>query len=76
LAGDFNVTLKNGYSVLISGDANSDGSIDAFDLTLFDQQNGLFDDYSKGADFNLDGSIDAYDTILLEGKNGLYETID
>ncbi len=61
---------------MISGDANNDGSIDAFDTIIWGVQNGLFDDYSNNADYNMDGSVDAFDTILWEMNNGKFEELD
>ena len=58
------------------GDANSDGSIDAFDTISWEVQNGLFDDYNNNADYNLDGSVDAFDTIIWELNNGKYQELD
>jgi hypothetical protein len=70
------VALAQNVYGLISGDANSDGSIDAFDSILWEMHNGIFDDYSKNSDYNLDGSIDAIDSILWELNNGKFETLD
>jgi hypothetical protein len=58
------------------GDANSDGSIDAFDTIKWELQNGLFDEYTNNADYNLDGSVDAFDTILWELNNGKFQELD
>jgi hypothetical protein len=57
---------------MVGGDANFDGSIDAFDTIEWEQQNGLFDDYSLSSDYNMDGSSDAFDTIIWELENGLF----
>ncbi len=65
----------NSYA-LIAGDANHDGSIDAFDTIIWGAQNGLFDDYTKNADYNMDGSIDAFDSIIWEYNNGKFEEFD
>lgn len=65
--------LSQNVSAMSSGDANSDGSIDAFDTILWEAQNGLFDDYSKNSDYNLDASVDAFDSILWELNNGKFE---
>ncbi len=59
-----------------SGDANSDGSIDAFDTLIWEAQNGLFDDYTLNADYNMDGSADAFDTLIWELNNGRFEELD
>ncbi|MFZ4543085.1 MAG: LamG-like jellyroll fold domain-containing protein [Saprospiraceae bacterium] len=61
---------------MISGDANSDGSVDALDSINWENQNGLFDDYLNRADYNLDGSVDAIDSILWETNNGKFDEID
>ncbi len=61
---------------MISGDANSDGSVDAFDTLIWESENGLFDDYSLNSDYNLDGSADAFDTLLWEFNNGKFEELD
>jgi hypothetical protein len=61
--------------MMYSGDANSDGSIDAFDSIIWENQNGTFDNYDK-VDYNLDGSIDAFDSIIWEINNGKFEEID
>lgn len=61
---------------MIGGDANKDGSIDAFDTILWEAQNGLFDDYLLNADYNMDGSVDAFDSILWELNNGKFEEVD
>lgn len=63
-------------SMMIAGDANYDGSIDAFDTINWDMQNGLYDNYSLNADYNLDGSVDAFDSIIWEMNNGKYEQLD
>jgi hypothetical protein len=61
---------------MLGGDANSDGSIDAFDTIDWELQNGLFDDYTNNADYNLDGSVDAFDTIYWEINNGTFQDLD
>lgn len=61
---------------LRSGDANADGSVDAFDTILWENQNGLFDDYALSSDYNLDGSVDAFDSILWELFNGQFQELD
>ena len=69
------LVATNTYA-MVSGDSNYDGSIDAFDTILWEQQNGLFDDYINNSDYNLDGSVDAFDTILWELNNGKFEELD
>lgn len=61
---------------MIPGDANADGSVDAFDSILWEQQNGLFDDYFNNSDYNSDGSVDAFDSIFWEMSNGLFQELD
>jgi hypothetical protein len=61
---------------LRSGDANADGSIDALDTILWENQNGLFDDFSLTADYNMDGSVDAFDSVLWELNNGQFQELD
>ena len=65
-------SLTSSKKGMVGGDANFDGSIDAFDTIKWEQQNGLFDDYSISSDYNLDGSSDAFDTIIWELGNGLF----
>lgn len=59
--------------VMNGGDANSDGSVDAFDSIDWEAQNGLFDDYTNNADYNMDGSVDALDSITWEIHNGKFQ---
>lgn len=61
---------------MVAADANSDGSIDAFDTILWETQNGAFDNYSNHADYNMDGSVDAFDSILWELHNGKFEELN
>lgn len=60
---------------MIGGDANFDGSVDAFDTIIWEQENGLFDDYYLNSDYNMDGSVDALDSIIWELNNGKFEEI-
>lgn len=69
------LVATNTYA-MVSGDANKDGSIDAFDTIDWEAQNGLFDNYLLNADYNLDGSVDAFDSILWELNNGKFEELD
>lgn len=69
--------INNGnFQMMIGGDSNGDGSIDAFDTILWESQNGLFDDYQLRADYNMDGSVDALDSIIWEINNGKFEELD
>jgi hypothetical protein len=70
------VQIAPNVYTMIGGDANSDGSIDAFDTIVWELQNGLFDDYTQNADYNMDGSIDAFDSIIWELNNGNYQELD
>lgn len=63
------------FWVMNSGDANFDGSIDAFDTIVWEAENGLFDDYTLNSDYNMDGSVDALDSIIWEINNGKFEEI-
>lgn len=65
-------TLSSSKKGMVGGDANFDGSIDAFDTIEWEQENGLFDDYSLSSDYNMDGSSDAFDSIIWELGNGLF----
>jgi hypothetical protein len=70
------IPLSSNVSVMVGGDSNSDGSIDAFDSIYWELQNGLFDDYTNNADYNSDGSIDAFDTIIWEINSGKFQDLD
>ena len=63
-------------ATMCGGDANSDGSIDAFDTIIWEIQNGLFDDYNYGADYNMDGSVDAFDSIIWGTHNGKFQELE
>ncbi len=68
--------VSSSIYAMVSGDSNSDGSIDAFDTILWEIQNGLFDDYTNSADYNMDGSVDAFDSIFWEINNGKFQELD
>jgi hypothetical protein len=70
------VSLTPNVYTMTSGDANSDGSIDAFDNIEWSIQNGLFDDYYNSADYNLDGSVDAFDDVVWGITNGMFQELD
>jgi hypothetical protein len=55
--------------VLYGGDANRDGYIDAFDITILIAENGGFG--YLGSDFNGDGFVDALDIPIIIANNGL-----
>jgi hypothetical protein len=61
---------------MCGGDANADGSVDAFDTIIWETQNGLFDDYSYSADYTMDGSVDAFDSIIWGTQNGKYQELE
>jgi hypothetical protein len=69
-----NVTAN--IKALPAGDANMDGSIDSLDSSIWESQNGNFDDYLLNSDYNLDGSIDGLDSAFWELNNGKYEELD
>jgi hypothetical protein len=71
-----NTSVTPTIFTMIGGDSNSDGSIDAFDTIIWEQQNGLFDDYTNNAEYNMDGSVDALDTIIWEIHNGKFQELD
>lgn len=71
-----NYSLTSSVYVMIGGDANSDGSVDALDSVDWEAQNGLFDDYTNNADYNSDGSVDALDSIIWEIHNGKFEELN
>ncbi|MFZ4545390.1 MAG: T9SS C-terminal target domain-containing protein [Saprospiraceae bacterium] len=72
----FGLTPLGLSNTMIGGAANADGSIDALDSLFWETQNGLFDDYTKNADYNIDGSVDALDSILWETNNGKFQELD
>jgi hypothetical protein len=65
-------TLK----AMSGGDANSDGSLDGIDSTIWEAQNGGFDNYFDNADYNLDGSVDGIDSGIWQTNNGRYQELD
>ncbi len=72
-------TLKNTYQVLIYGDVNGDGKINAQDLILVQKNNiqvsTLKNIYATAADVNRDGKINAQDLILIQKNNIMVSTI-
>lgn len=70
------LNIGNNARTMIGGDANFDGSIDAFDYILWNSQNGLYDDYQLNSDFNFDGACDAFDYIIWELNNGKFEDLN
>jgi extracellular elastinolytic metalloproteinase len=64
------------FAVMVPGDANSDGSIDGSDSTIWEAENGSFNSYLYLSDYNLDGSIDGSDATLWEMHNGKYQELD
>lgn len=75
----FGVSPQNSLTptvwTMVGGDANFDGSVDAFDTIEWEFENGLFDDYLVKSDYNMDGSVDAFDSIIWELNNGKFEEI-
>jgi hypothetical protein len=69
-------SFKINLAVMNGGDANSDGSIDALDSSLWELQNGIFYDYQSFGDYNFDGSVDAIDSAVWELNNGKYQELD
>jgi len=53
--------METGVFGMISGDGNSDGTVNNADRLLWRSQNGTPWLYGKGGDFNLDGGVDASD---------------
>ena len=68
--------ISSSISTMCGGDANSDGSVDAFDTIIWETQNGLFDDYLYTADYNMDGSVDAFDSIIWGTNNGKFQELE
>lgn len=72
-------SLKKTYQVLIYGDVNGDGKINAQDLILVQKNNiqvsTLKDIYATAADVNRDGKINAQDLILIQKNNIMVSTI-
>ena len=62
--------LGGGKFGMFAGDANADGSPDAFDDNLYWRPaNGQPYSYSNGADYDLDGGVDAFDSNLFWRPN-------
>lgn len=53
--------VETGVFAMISGDGNSDGTVDEDDKLPWRSENGTPWSYSKGGDYNLDGGIDVLD---------------
>lgn len=72
-------SLRATYKVLIYGDVNGDGKINAQDLILVQKNNiqvsTLKDIYATAADVNRDGKINAQDLILIQKNNIMVSTI-
>jgi hypothetical protein len=71
----YTIIAANLYA-LNGADADFDGSIDALDSSLWETQNGSFDDYTSNSDYNMDGSVDALDSAIWEFNNGKYQELD
>jgi hypothetical protein len=67
-----------GIYKMYGGDANFDGSVDAFDNnSLWTAQTGNIDDYYLNADYNMDGSVDALDTnSIWKNNTGNIQQVD
>lgn len=61
---------------MIPGDINTDGTINATDLSIWEAQNGVYDDYAKKADLNFDGEVNTNDYLLLKTNVGKFQQID
>ncbi|MFN8498390.1 MAG: cohesin domain-containing protein [Anaerolineae bacterium] len=69
--GPSGLTLPSG-TVLLAGDANNDGAIDLFDLTLIAGQYGQnVPPGNAAADLNADGKVDLADLVLVAANYGL-----
>ncbi len=66
-------TLKYTYNVVIFGDVNGDGKINAQDLLLIQKNNirvsALSGAFSSAADVNKDGKVNAQDLLLVQKHN-------
>ncbi len=70
------IALSATLNAMNGGDANMDGSIDSSDSTIWELQNGSFDDYLFNSDYNADGSVDGSDSAIWELNNGKYQELD
>jgi alpha-tubulin suppressor-like RCC1 family protein len=70
------VMVSTSINALNTGDASIDGSVDSNDSSLWQSQNGFYDNYLLNADFNLDGAIDSTDSAIWQTNSGKYEEID
>jgi hypothetical protein len=71
--------ILNSTALLISGDANGDGTINAIDKNIFWRtQNGQAFDYILfRSDFNLDGTVNSIDkNIFWRANNSKAEALD
>jgi hypothetical protein len=62
-------------ATLNGGDADSDGSLDGIDSTVWENQNGAFDNYWLNSDYNMDSSVDGIDSTIWEINNGKYQEL-
>lgn len=68
--------MPNSNTIVVrSGDANMDGSVDAFDLIIWELENGAFNIYDFNSDYNLDASSDANDSPFWEYNNGSFQDL-
>jgi hypothetical protein len=70
------ILVSSTARIMIGGEANNDGSIDGSDSTIWELDNGGFNDYTKNSDYNLDGSIDGSDAVIWEVNNGKFEELN
>ena len=59
---------------LFAGDADNSQSIDGIDKMLWNNQNGLFNQYNP-VDFNMNGSVDGFDAILWSRNSGSFVVV-
>jgi hypothetical protein len=69
------VAYPSSAMMMVSGDANSDGSVDSMDDAIWEYQNGSYGDYNNNSDFNIDGSMDGIDSAIWELNNGKFEEL-
>ncbi len=68
-----NLVLKNGKYCIYTGDVNQDGTVDAFDLSVIDNEAFTFESGYIQTDLNGDGFADASDASL--GDNNAFNFV-
>jgi len=68
-----NLVLKNGKYCIYTGDVNQDGTVDAFDLSVIDNEAFTFQSGYIQTDLNGDGFADASDASL--GDNNAFNFV-